>query len=427
MKFGKIIRYLWGLGWLVSLGARAQGPSAPVSTGPQDRDLSFYQQQAKVNSPLLKDYHNQARSNQLDSARIKAGYGPQVTGVSTNLYAPTIKGWGYDEAISNGTNLSELVTFTQKLVGKGNIQAQYDQLNLANQALDLSGKITEQDLNRTVTALYITAYGSYQQYQFDQDVLNLLQGEEKILQELTEKGVYRQTDYLTFRVTLQQQALDVAQAKMQYQNDYATLNYNCGLQDTAFNSISEPVLDPVTWLDPVSTVYYRQFQVDSLVIRNNDALIDYGYKAKVSLYADAGYESSLALDPYKNFGASVGINVTVPIYDGKQRKMQHGKVALSELTRQNYRDYFTTQYHQQVAQLLQQLHSTQGLIDQAGEQSRYTKALIEANRKLLATGDVKIADYIIALGNYMNTQHMITLNTVNKWQIINQINYWNRK
>ncbi len=432
MFIGKIIKCLWTIGLLVSVGARAQGPAAapqtPVaSTLPQGRDLSYYQDQAKLNSPLLKDYHNQARSNQLDSARIKAGYGPQVTGVSTNLYAPTIKGWGYDEAISNGTNLSELVTFTQRLVGKGNLNTQYDALRLQNQALDLSGKITEQDLKKTVTALYIAAYGSWQQYQFDQDVMQLLAGEEKILQELTEKGVYRQTDYLTFRVTLQQQALDLAQAKMQYQNDFATLNYNCGLQDTSFGAINEPVLDPVTWLDPQSTVYYQQFQVDSLVIRNNDALIDYGYKAKVSLYADAGYESSLALDPYKNFGASVGINVTVPIYDGRQKKMQHGKVALSELTRQNYRDYFTHQYNQQVAQLLQQLHSTQGLIDQANEQSRYTKALIEANRKLLATGDVKIADYIIAIGNYMNTQHIITLNTVNKLQIINQINYWNRK
>jgi outer membrane protein TolC len=255
----------------------------------------------------------------------------------------------------------------------------------------------------------------------------LLGDEEGVLKQLTEKGVYHQTDYLTFRVTLQQESLTLNQARLQFQTDFANLNYVCGLLDTSFAPLGEPALDSVEWLDPASTVFYRQFIVDSLLIRNNDALIDFDYKAKVNLYADAGYSSSFAVTPYKNFGASVGINLTVPIYDGRQRKMQHGKVALSELTRENYRDFFTAQYSQQVAQLLQQLHATQDLIDQAREQLKYTKALIDANRRLLASGDVKIADYIIALGNYLSAQNVITQNTVNKLQIINQINYWNRK
>jgi hypothetical protein len=99
------------------------------------RDLGYYLDQAKHNSPLLKDYQNQARSNQLDSARIRAGYLPQLNGVSNNLYAPTYKGWGYDEAISNGADFSELVVFTQRLVGKQNLETQYDALRLKNQGL----------------------------------------------------------------------------------------------------------------------------------------------------------------------------------------------------------------------------------------------------------------------------------------------------
>ncbi len=391
------------------------------------RDLGYYLDQAKHNSPLLKDYLNQARSNQLDSARIRAGYLPQLNGVSNNLYAPTYKGWGYDEAITNGADFSELVVFTQRLVGKQNLETQYDALRLKNQGLEITGKISEQDLKKAVTTQYINAYGSWEQYLFHQEVRQLLGDEEGVLKQLTEKGVYHQTDYLTFRVTLQQESLTLNQARLQFQTDFANLNYVCGLLDTSFAPLGEPALDSVEWLDPASTVFYRQFIVDSLLIRNNDALIDFDYKAKVNLYADAGYSSSFAVTPYKNFGASVGINLTVPIYDGRQRKMQHGKVALSELTRENYRDFFTAQYSQQVAQLLQQLHATQDLIDQAREQLKYTKALIDANRRLLASGDVKIADYIIALGNYLSAQNVITQNTVNKLQIINQINYWNRK
>ena len=61
------------------------------------------------------------------------------------------------------------------------------------------------------------------------------------------------------------------------------------------------------------------------------------------------------------------------------------------------------------------------------DKSANTQALIDANRKLLATGDVRIADYIIAIGNFLATQNVITQNTVGRLQIINQINYWNRQ
>ncbi|TDW96781.1 TolC family protein [Dinghuibacter silviterrae] len=415
---GVQIRWLLGLGLIVGGTARAQGPH---------QGLSYYVGEALKGSPLLKDYRNQARSNQIDSARIRAGYKPQINGVSSNTYAPTVNGWGYDNAITNGANFSELITFNQRLVGKSNLENQYDALRLQNESLSVTGKISEQDLKKTVATQYITAYGDWQQYQFNQDVLKLLTDEEGLLKQLTEKGVYRQTDYLTFRVTLQQEALTLTQARVQFQVDFAALNYTCGLADTSFGELPAPALDSVSWLDPESTVFYRKFVVDSLVLRNSDALIDYGYKAKVSLYADAGYVSSLAFTPYQNFGFSVGVNITVPIYDGRQRKMQHDKVSIEEMTRANYRDFFKTQYQQQVAQLIQQLQATQGVIDQATEQSRYTRALIDANRKLLATGDVKIADYIIAIGNYLAAQNVITQNTVGKLQIINQINYWNRK
>lgn len=416
---------LGGIAFLLCLAAPAAAQTGVPA--PPSRDLSYFLDQAKHNSPLLKDYQNQIRSNQVDSARIRAGYRAQINGVSTNLYAPTYKGWGYDEAITNGADFNELVTFTQRLVGGNNLKNQYDAIRLQNQGITLSGKISEQDLKKTITAQYITAYGSWQQYLFNREVLQLLQDEQDVLKQLTEKGVYRETDYLTFRVTLQQEALVISQAKLQYQNDFATLNYNCGLQDTAFGALPEPVLDQVQWPEAENTLLYQQFGVDSLQLKNSDALIDYQYKVKVNLYADAGYSSSFAVTPYKNFGASVGVNLIVPIYDGRQRRMQHNKISIQEMTREYYRDFFTAQYNQQVAQLFQQLQSTQELIDQARDQLKYTKGLIEANRRLMATGDAKIADYIIALGNYLSAQNIITQNTMSKWQIINQINYWNRK
>ncbi|MBS1935328.1 MAG: TolC family protein, partial [Bacteroidetes bacterium] len=383
--------------------------------------------EALHNSPLLKDYNNQARSNLIDSLRIRASYKPQVAGNSINYYAPVINGWGYDNAITNGANVSELVGVTQKLVSKQNLQNQYEAIRLQNEGLTVSGKISEQDLKKSITNQYIIAYGISQQFSYNKEMLDLLKKEEVILKQLTERGVYRQTDYLTFLVTVQQQEVVINQIHLQYQNEFAMLNYLSGVVDTSFIVLPAPALDSVTVPGLENTVFYHQFEVDSLKLRNSDAQIDYSYKPKVSLYADAGYISSLMYLPYKNFGTSFGVNVAVPIYDGHQKKMQHNKIAIAELTRQNYRDFYKTQYNQQVAQLVQQLQSTQQLIDQTTNQLKFAQGLIDANKKLLETGDAKIADYIIAIGNYLTARNTITQNTISKLQIINQLNYWNRK
>jgi outer membrane protein TolC len=155
-------------------------------------------------------------------------------------------------------------------------------------------------------------------------------------------------------------------------------------------------------------------------------LVDYNYKPKLNVFADAGYNSTLTYLPYKNFGTSAGATIVVPIFDGRQRKMQYAKIAVSERTRTYYRDFFTVQYTQQIAQLTQQLQSTAELIAQINNQIKYAEGLINVNLKLLETGDVKIADLVISVNNYLMAKNLLTQNNISRLQIINQINYWNR-
>lgn len=392
----------------------------------QERNLGYYISAATQNSPLLNDYNNQKLANLIDSLRIQASMKPQVTGNSTNNYAPSFSGWGYDGAVTNGANFSQLITVSKNFTRKDYLANQYEAIRLLNESLTVSGKVSAQDLLKSVTAQYITAYGNWQQLSFNADMLGLLQKEEQLLKNLTEKGVYRQTDYLSFLVTIQQQQILISQARLQYQNDFATLNYLAGITDTVTVSLQAPDINLTVVPDAENTIFYQQYRVDSLKLRNSDALIDYTYKPRINAYADGGYLSAFPSDFYKNFGVSVGLNIVVPIYDGKQRKMQHDKISISERTRQGYRDFFKKQFSQQVAQLTQQLRNTQNLIDQLNNQIRYTETLVEANRKLLETGDARMADYILAIGNYLNAKNLIRQNTTNKLQIINQINYWNK-
>ena len=62
--------------------------------------------------------------------------------------------------------------------------------------------------------------------------MDLLKKEDSLLKILTQNNVYRQTDYLSFVVTLQQQLLTTSQLEIQYNFDYAALNYLAGIVDT---------------------------------------------------------------------------------------------------------------------------------------------------------------------------------------------------
>ncbi|HEY4208477.1 MAG TPA: TolC family protein [Puia sp.] len=390
----------------------------------QVRDLPYFLQQAQNASPLIKDYQNQVQSLGVDSELIRASYRPQVNGISNNVYAPIFHGFGYDNAISNGGQISAQVQVTKTFAGNNNLNTQYRTIALDKTTIGINGSVAKRDLDKTVTAQYIVTYGDNVTVGFNREMLDLLQKEDTLLRALTQNNVYKQADYLTFYVTLQQQELLYRQSEIQWRNDYAQLNYLCGINDTGAAVLPDPGIRIGEIPDAGGSLFYRQFLTDSLKNINQREVIRYSYKPKLSMFGDAGYLSSLAYEAQKNFGASVGLTLNVPIYDGKQKKMKLSKIEIAERTRANYRDFFVRQYSQQIAQLKQQLRATEGLIEQIGGQIKYARTLIDVNAKLLESGDVRITDLVLAVNTYLNARNLLNQNHISRLQILNQIRYW---
>ncbi|HTM92815.1 MAG TPA: TolC family protein [Flavisolibacter sp.] len=392
----------------------------------QSRNLNDYIELAKQNSPLIKGYQNQILQNQLDSLLLKASLRPQVNFLSTDLYAPVIKGWGYDEAITNGAQLSGLVQASRNFLSKGNLAAQYRAIGLHSLSLLDTIRLTQKELVRTITEQYITAYADQLTYNYTKQLYDLLKDEENALKKLAESSVIKQTDFLAFDITLQQQQLNYLQAQIQYAGDYLTLNYLSGIVDTSISALPEPGLMDSLPHDFNSSVFYKRYVTDSLRIENERRLIAFSYRPTIGTYADAGYYSSLHFLPYRNFGYSFGLNLKVPIYDGHQRRLKYQKLDLQESTRVANRNFFMNQYNQQIAQLNFQLHATDDLFQKLQKQIEYTRTLIVAYGKLLQTGDVKVTDFVTAITNYLNSQNAYRQNLISRLRIMNQINYYNQ-
>ncbi len=159
----------------------------------------------------------------------------------------------------------------------------------------------------------------------------------------------------------------------------------------------------------------------------NDPLLRCNTGPKVNLFADAGYQSSFILKPYKNLGYNFGINLTIPIYDGHQKQLQFSKLDIQQRTLQKKQEFFDNQYHQQLQQLQQQLNDIVNLRISINKQIGYLETLIKVDGKLLETGDIRITDYILALNNYITAKNLVVQNQIARYQVIQQINYWNMK
>jgi outer membrane protein TolC len=393
----------------------------------QQKTLDYFVTAGLQNSPLLKDYSNRVKSALIDSMRIKAGQGIQVNATSNNYYSPVVRGWGYDEVKTDIAELSAIVQISKEITWNKNLKNKYEAIRLQNQSVLLEGNLSAKDLKRTIILQYIITYGDQQYYGLNSEVLDFLRQEERIVKKLAENGFYKQTEYLSFVVNIRQQELVAEKFDLQFKTDYETLNYLCGIFDTVRYVLADPDLMALPAAGIRNTLFYRQFVIDSLKLINSDKQIDYNYKPKLSVFADGGYLSSLIASPWKNFGLSAGLALTVPIYDGRQRNMQHGQVTISESTRSNYQNFFENQYKQQITLLRHQLASLDQIERKTLEQKSYVSALVDANLALLKTGDISVNDYLLSVNNYLNANNMLIENTIERLRIINELNYWSEK
>jgi outer membrane protein TolC len=392
----------------------------------QSRTLVEYISIAKENNSSLKTFQNQILANKLDSQILRAGFKTHVDFNSNNMYAPVIGGWGYDEAITNIAQVSAMVQASRSFLSKGNLESQYRAIALQSQALRDSLQLSIKDLVRAVTDQYIAAYGDQLTMDYSKELFDVLKKEEEVLKKLAQQSVIKQTEFLAFDITVEQQELTYLQAQIQYNADFLTLNYLAGIVDTVITRIAEPRLEDSLPRDIYTSVFYQRYVTDSLRIVNEKKIIDYSYRPSVTAFGDAGFNSSLQNTPYKNVGFSIGVNIRMPIYDAHQRQFKYQKLDLEENTRLSNKSFFVKQYTQQTAQLYRQLREINLLYDKIRQQVEYTRTLIIAYEKLLETSDVKIIDVVAAITSYMNAQNLLRQNLVSRLKILNQINYWNQ-
>lgn len=390
----------------------------------QKRTLDFYISTGLKNSPLLNDYNNQLQSVRLDSLLAITAFKPQVNVVSQAMYAPAGTNIGYNEAITNGGNYAATIGVKQSLFNNKIKTAQSENISLLKQTLEVNKTITQTDLKRSITLQYITAYADYSQVQFIRKTVEMLNGQQKIIKQLVEAGIYQMTDLLNLSVTIKSQEITGKQVFIQYKNDVALLNLLSGIVDTTTVELEKPDLKLTALPDIQKSPVMLQSKIDSLKNSNSKSLVDLNYRPRLEAFADAGFMAIKPINIPQNFGTSFGLNFSIPLYDGKQRQLEYKKIEINEKSRTLYRDYYSTQYWQQYQTLYEQLRLNDDLIRDINLQLIQQKELIDLYKKVaLENAMIRITDYLAAINNYTNTQNSLTIAEMTRLQLINQLNF----
>jgi len=387
------------------------------------QQLDYFINKGLQSSPLLNEFRNQLQASNADSLLISAAQKPQVTSQSQIMYAPFNKYVGYDDALTNGGFYGSVVGVSQYIFNKKIFQNKYENISIQKQELTNTSKISTSDIKKAITIQYITAFTNYQELKNCQKYLELLNRHKNILKVLVEQGVYKQSDYLSLIIESQSSEIEISQLKTQLKTDEYALKQLCGISDTSRFTPEIPSIKKAQAVNSANSPLFMQFKIDSLKITNEKQSIALNYKPKVNWFADAGLISSNPLLLYRHLGFSVGVNMSIPIYDGHQRDLENKKVSIKENSRLNYETYFKNQYTNQILQLNDELESTQQSLEMMKQQLQTTNELAEMLKTQLNTGNASIIELINNMKNYLSASRTMNRLQVREFEIINELNY----
>ena len=389
------------------------------------QSLDYFLDHGLKNSPLLKDYQNQIRLSSMDSSLIAAAQKPQID-VNGGLYvAPAFHNntYGYDPTVTNGGNYTATIGVQQTIFNRKTLSTKYAVLQLQRQSLQNSQALSSNELKRVITNLYLTLCADNSNIVFNQQFLTNMQLEQKLLKELVAHGIYKQTDYLSFSIQVQGQEILLHQLEAQMKRDLHVIYGACGITDTVGQQVTFPIITRKEQTDLSLSPLFLQYKLDSLRLINERSLVDVRYHPKISWMADAGFLSATLGSVYQHAGFSAGVNITIPLYDGNQKKLEYQKLSISEETRSSYANFFKNQYGQQVAQIQEDLSVNKSVMEQLSAQLHDIGELIQLTESQLNHGNMSITDYILASENYITINFSLTQAKIKELTLINELNY----
>ena len=411
----------------------------PVLLQAQNKDINYFIQEGVKSNPNIAENINLQQFFQIQNEIITAqNKRPQVNFTGDYLFAPFFfnngrvisitpnpspKAYGYDAGVTNGGWYAAQVNVAIPLFNKALIKPLYEQNKIQGDISAYGRKQLEQDLKKSIIDQYIITFQFQQQTTYLQKIIDQLETRKPYVTALVKQGLLQQNDYLLLDIQQTTSRNDLLQLQYAYTNGLAILKNLAAISDTTVFNLADPliVLQPA----PVEFYYVQKFRLDSLNLVAQQNVFNIKYKTQVSAIASSGINAVDITNVPHNVGLSAGLHVAVPIYDGKQKKMneRQNNVLLTNL--QAYRNNTALLQQNNIRNAKQQIVQWLQTIDLLDQQIKKQELLLEILKDKIIKGQVTVMDYINALQDYIVTQKTRALAETNVLLYNNQYNYYN--
>ncbi|MGB8358273.1 MAG: TolC family protein [Bacteroidales bacterium] len=414
------------LSWLSSLSA-------------QQRDLNFYLEQAKINSPLINKNKNESKIVTLDLKQINSVLSkPEVNLISGVMFAPIISHdnnssrfelvsdgatdyTGYDLALTDGGHYQAVVSVKQPLFTGSRYKTYANKASISGQINDNNIALTVHEMEQIVGYQYILCIKSKMQINNELLLLKELDEQVKRMERLVENAVYKQTDLMLLQIEIQNYEAEYKMFRGEYMANIYDLNLICGIRDTSRVDLRE--IDFVLKPDIVlSSNFLTAYKLDSLNIIADRSINDLKYKPQLDLFADAGLFAAYL--PYPDrIGFSTGISLSWNIFDGHQRTIQREKSDINLQTIEFEKKNFMTQNDINKNKILNQIEAVDQRLRLFEQQADQYDKLYNAYSKELSSGEASVMDFKNLLKDIAAKKQETLLLKMERQLLINSYNY----
>ena len=406
----------------------------------QTRDLNYYLEQAKTNSPLINKANNNNKLIQLDMQKVKSILNKPIVSIEGNLlFSPIISHdngnqfqWvsegansytGYDLAYSDGGQYQAYISVKQPLFLGKTYKSYSEQADIQTRINENNITLTQHELEQLVSRQYILCEMAKEQGEISKSLLDKLNEQVQIMQKLVENAIYKQTDLMLLQIETENFNIEYEKYWATYKQNISDLNLLCGISDTTTIEIKNIELK-ITEDTLTNSQFLNKYTLDSLNIIAKQTLFEQKYRPQLSVFANAGM-NAIYLPSYNRLGFATGLTFSWNIFDGNQKKIQFEKSFIEMQTISFEKQNFINQHNTNKEKYLNQIETIDRQIKIVEKQLTEYEKLIKLYKYELQQGQVSIMDVKNIIRDVSAKRQENLRLKMQKQMLINSYNYWN--
>ncbi len=405
----------------------------------QNKTLDYFLSKAEENAVALKENNNLLKIGELQNTIIKSqNTGFKVDATSEVLFAPyfnsngkaieittnpSSNAYGYDVGITNGGLYAAQLNVTKNLFNKASTDNLLFQNIIKNKAITLSSEDDLHNIKKNVIDSYILVYQYQLLASFTKDLKTDLEKKLQVVEILVKRGVLLESDYLVLKLDIDNKNLELQQTEANFKNLYAQLYNLCGIPIGNIENLEIPHIEINSQQNLF--FYQKKFENDSLQIVADQKVFENQYKPQITAYGNTGLNAIEFANIPQNFGFSSGLKLSIPIYDGNQKKYNGLQNQIKQETLEYYKQNNEVLTKNNLKSIEQQITSLEQNKILTENQIIQQKNLMEIYKGKLIQGQVSIIDFLNLVQNYKITVYTKLQMQTNLWLLYNAYNYTN--